>query len=242
MKGLVTIAVTMLSIWSSGSRADTPATHGMLLFGNQKSYASHLPMFHAPHDYQVIMEVSIGAFPHSIAHKKYNELKGTTDKIFTLEPLKMDLTKVLDGSITSFQADLYHGHFEKGGDNLGPVNVKVVHLIVGNKLNPQPAALSMEKYVVFGSSGEYFAAHAIEGKPSFDAIVTVKQPYTISAKVCTGRACPPPVKVPIADVELPIILSGPTALPGESTLLGDFGGVMTSVQKVNYLEQDELAH
>lgn len=29
------------------------SVHGMLIFGKEKIYASHLPMFHPPHDYQV---------------------------------------------------------------------------------------------------------------------------------------------------------------------------------------------
>jgi hypothetical protein len=39
--------------------ADTPATHGMLLFGTKDIWLSHLPMFHKPHDYQVIMSVTL---------------------------------------------------------------------------------------------------------------------------------------------------------------------------------------
>ncbi len=33
------------------------ATHGMLVFGEQPIYVSHLPMFHPPHNFQVLAEV-----------------------------------------------------------------------------------------------------------------------------------------------------------------------------------------
>ncbi|WP_373990514.1 hypothetical protein [Duganella sp. BuS-21] len=38
----------------------THGEHGMVLFGGKKGlYASHLPMFHAPHDYQVILQLHV---------------------------------------------------------------------------------------------------------------------------------------------------------------------------------------
>lgn len=36
---------------------DKPNTHGMLLMGMEIVYAEHLPMFHQPHDYQIILEL-----------------------------------------------------------------------------------------------------------------------------------------------------------------------------------------
>ncbi len=35
------------------------ANHGMLLFGEQAAYLSHLPMFGSPHNYQAIFEVTL---------------------------------------------------------------------------------------------------------------------------------------------------------------------------------------
>ena len=40
---------------------DPPAIHGMLMVGTQTIFLSHLPMFHRPHDYQVILEVGLQA-------------------------------------------------------------------------------------------------------------------------------------------------------------------------------------
>src|SRR5215212_3920941 len=37
---------------------ERPAFHGMVLFGEQTAYLSHLPMFMSPHDYQAIFEVT----------------------------------------------------------------------------------------------------------------------------------------------------------------------------------------
>jgi hypothetical protein len=38
---------------------EKPTFHGMVLFGEQTAYLSHLPMFMAPHDYQAIFEVTL---------------------------------------------------------------------------------------------------------------------------------------------------------------------------------------
>jgi len=42
-----------------GMAVDRPAVHGMLLVGTNALYVSHLPMFHAPHDYQALAEVAL---------------------------------------------------------------------------------------------------------------------------------------------------------------------------------------
>jgi hypothetical protein len=38
-----------------------PAVHGMLMVGEARVLMSHLPMFHAPHDQQIILETSLSA-------------------------------------------------------------------------------------------------------------------------------------------------------------------------------------
>ncbi|MGE3974950.1 MAG: hypothetical protein AB7F59_10530 [Bdellovibrionales bacterium] len=64
MKFLKILAMT-LSL-SMTAQADPPSTHGMVVFGKNATYVSHLPMFHAPHDYQLVMKVSFsGACPKS---------------------------------------------------------------------------------------------------------------------------------------------------------------------------------
>ena len=40
-----------------GDHGDTTGIHGMLLFGEDILYLSHLPMFASPHNFQVLLEV-----------------------------------------------------------------------------------------------------------------------------------------------------------------------------------------
>src|SRR5215210_610404 len=72
--------------------------HGMLVFGGQRTedafrspvYASHLPMFMAPHDFQVILKVSgkaAGRYGDFVAHFGASE-------IYTFEPERFSIDEL----------------------------------------------------------------------------------------------------------------------------------------------------
>ena len=54
----------------TGPQSDHAAVHGMLMVGEDRSLMSHLPMFHSPHDYQLLLEVNLSA-PGSDPLKTY---------------------------------------------------------------------------------------------------------------------------------------------------------------------------
>jgi len=233
MKKLMSL-ILFATLWSVGSRADQPATHGMLVFGGQTTYLSHLPMFHAPHNYQVILQAHLSG----AAADSYNQLKTSVDDIFTIEPEKMDLTTVISGQKTEFSAKLFQGHFEKDGKLLGVVTVHVDKVITSAKLNPtgQPG----QDYLVFGANGEYFAAHMIAGQPTYDAITKVAQAK--SFPICHKRLCLDLDPVAVADSKLPITLgkSDANLLPNVNDELGLLY-TTTKIQKIIYVEQNDLS-
>jgi hypothetical protein len=200
-------------LWSSGSRADQPGVHGMLLFGNQSTYVSHLPMFHSPHDYQLLFKVSLRDYPGSKTVEVYKKSKKNTSEYFTLVPEIMDLSEIISGAKTIFSAEIYKGHFERGGQSLGLVQVHVEKLVFSKKLKAQDAEIK-NSYIVFGEAGEYFAAHIIQGQPSYDAILSVNQPFKLSKFPCRLRYCPETRMIP---------------------------GVLVDVKKVIYNEEGDLA-
>src|SRR4051812_9463415 len=70
----------LFSVLLSGATvyADTPSIHGMVVFGGEKdTYASHLPMFHSPHDRQVILKIALNNLPGSKALEKYTAAKSS---------------------------------------------------------------------------------------------------------------------------------------------------------------------
>lgn len=234
-------------IWGAVSHADMPSTHGMVVFGNKTIYASHLPMFHKPHDYQVILKVDFKNIESSQVVEAYEAQKDGGNQQFTLKPGMMDLTEVIDGKITSFPAQLFKGHFEKGGVNLGPVTVQIEKIVMSKKLDPQESKNG--EYLVFGESGEYFAAHLIKGLPSFDAILKVKQISHSGhpGQYCRTRWCPQPTETPVSDDLLPMTFhtflldEDQMKVPAPGSYLGSLS-YSTQVLKSIYVEKDELAH
>ncbi len=239
MKWINAVFIT-IALQASLARADMPSTHVMILFGKQATYASHLPMFHAPHDYQVIMKVHLSQYPRLPEPVDYYN-KSSGLELFTLVPAKMDLTKVISGEIKTFEAILYEGHFEKGGKDLGPVLVTVEKLILSAKLDPQ-AIEKAPQYLIFGEKGEYFATHIIKGMPSFDAVVKVSKPTTTMFLSCRTRVCADPIVSPIDDSKLPLTLGYQSS--EQKPIIGDLigGHISVSIEKLIHFELDELSH
>ncbi|MGI2175628.1 hypothetical protein [Shewanella ulleungensis] len=94
--------------------------HGMLLFGSQYGlFASHLPMFHQPHNAQVVYKLSF-ADPTIQAEviEGIRASANSNDPIWTIVPTTFDLS-LLDPkhpqNITQLTVDVVKGHFERGG-------------------------------------------------------------------------------------------------------------------------------
>jgi hypothetical protein len=239
------ISILMAIGFTNGLHADPPAVHGMLLFGNDSSYVSHLPMFHSPHDYQLLAKVQISDFPRAQTSQIYEQAKAEGEKLFTLVPKAMDLTKLIDGSIQEFSGVIYQGHFERGGKALGPIVVKIENLIIAQKLNAQTPPPAEESYLVFGTSGEYFAAHLIGGRPNFDYIVQTELPERLNQLQnprCTRLNCGPQLWQAINEVELPMVLASKLSKPLVGEILGDVEDVKTVVIEEIYHETGDLEH
>jgi|SRR5215213_1783431 len=118
---------------------ERPAFHGMVLFGEQTAYLSHLPMFMSPHDYQAIFEVTLskeGTDPlaaYMQDRRENPERPHPKSKMYGFEPIinladQDPLTDlfVLADLVTpadpqnphspplrsSFKGNIYRGHFE----------------------------------------------------------------------------------------------------------------------------------
>jgi hypothetical protein len=165
---------------------DIPAVHGMLFFGGQKLYVSHLPMYHAPHDYQAIAQVSIG--PEAQAAYLADQKAHPGQKLYTLAPEKFVLPEKMQAG-KKFHGVLFRGHFEKDGVAIEEVTVRLEKVILFQKLDPNATVPTTYQAIAFGSFGEVFLAHLIGGEPNFDQILPVslkssemvelleKQPY-----------------------------------------------------------------
>ena len=126
---------------------DPPSVHGMLLFGNDKIYLSHLPMFHSPHDYQAILEAELS----QSAKKIYLQAKKSnpSETVYTLVPEVFVLPEMVNNQKT-FKAKIFQGHFERGGTPITEsITVKVSEIVYFKKFDPNNSHPETVKIHIF---------------------------------------------------------------------------------------------
>lgn len=167
----------LLSAWSFSATAQTshhndkPAVHGMVIFGREKLYAYHLPMFHPPHNYQVIFQIQLDkeTMLGLVRDHQLNPEHAT----YTLEPEKFILPDMI-ANPQAFKANIYRGHFERGGVKVfSDVTVQIADVLYSNELNAMAERGETFKLLVFGNQKEQYAAHLLTNKPDFDQIIQV---------------------------------------------------------------------
>jgi hypothetical protein len=171
---------------SRGNAASqTVGVHGMLVAGGQRTgdslrsgvYASHLPMFMPPHDFQVIMAVT---GPAAARYGDFVAHFGSSD-IYTFRPEPFSITE-LDPSIgglalTSLRGSLFRGHYERGGSEIAnDISFEVEQVICFQHLSADaaPDAGGQLRYLCFGARDAAFLAHLITAPPDFDQILNVE--------------------------------------------------------------------
>lgn len=151
----------------------TFGSHGMALFGGQDGlYASHLPMFHAPHDYQVILQIHIAEPATDAALRKRLDGK---DALWTIDPEKFELNALAPDAKAprkEFTADLVQGHFERGGETrYRAAKVVIDKVLVFRQLDGKPHDAKFSRYMQIGSGAQRFLVKQIDTRPDFDHIV-----------------------------------------------------------------------
>jgi hypothetical protein len=154
----------------------TYGEHGMALFGGKDGlYTSHLPMFHAPHDYQVVLQVHVADARLDAALKR--RLDGKTT-LWTVAPEKFDLDRLSPGAaapLRQFKADLVLGHFEQGGKTQYSAATLVVDkVLLYRQLSPDEKKISTVTYVQVGNGNQRFLIKNIDSRPDFDHIVSYR--------------------------------------------------------------------
>jgi hypothetical protein len=151
---------------------DKASTHGMLIFGAEKIYASHLPLFHAPHNYQIILELELDDKTKQQFITDQQQHPEFT--AYTIEPERFVLPDKINNK-GSFKARLYRGHFERGGTKIADsAFIKIAAVIYFTKFNSAEARSATTDFILFGNSKEQFAVHRITNKPDFEQIIRAK--------------------------------------------------------------------
>ncbi len=149
--------------------------HGMVLFGGKEAlYASHLPMFHAPHDYQVILQIHL-AEPTLDAQLR-QRLDGK-HALWTIAPEQFELDRLAPHApapLQQFSADLVLGHFEQGGriEYAGAL-VVIDKVLLFRQLAPQASDSDNARYLQLGNARQRYLVKQIDSRPDFAHIVAI---------------------------------------------------------------------
>ncbi len=147
------LLVLSISVLSLQVHASDIAVHGMFVFGKNPIYLNHLSMFMAPHDEQAIFEATLddgGAYAQ------------VSSGLVTLVPEPMSLEKLITQP-HDFFADLYDGHFERGGHKIAThIRVHIVRVVHAHAIGAAKPAPD----IVFGDCH----AHYITRAPDYDEI------------------------------------------------------------------------
>ena len=156
----------------------------MLLFGSAALYASHLPMFHRPHDYQVLLELELSS-PARAAYAA-SQRDFPAEPVYTLDPEKFVLPDMV-AHPRPFRADVYRGHFERGGVRIANgAEVRIRRVVYYRHLQPAEAPAPRPAFVLLGGAQEQFMVHRIGGRPDYDQVLRLV-PTPATARLLSRR-------------------------------------------------------
>jgi hypothetical protein len=201
----------------------------MVLFGQEGQFLSHLPLYRAPHDWQMLLRVRLvadSAGDPLAALRQDRAARG--DTLYTIEPEDFSHSTLAEGMV--FRATLFRGHFERGGTPIvRGAAVQVEEVLYRRRLRPGDRDPRHPRYLLLRTPGRSFLVHRIGGAPDFDQIVMVSGWVGLE---------PEPTLVPVVDRH------GTGRLrPGQLLVLRKEGGAQEfplHVQREIYLETGDL--
>jgi hypothetical protein len=157
---------------------DSTGRHGMLLFGADPPYVSHLPMYECPHNVQFLGEAGLDPAALDVLRAD-REQHG--DGLYTFDPAIFPIAELEphDGvaARTSMRGTLVRGHFERGGTPIARkvrVDVRRVTWFSQLDADAKPGPGQTLSYLCFGGGDRVYLAHHLRERPSFDQVLTVR--------------------------------------------------------------------
>jgi len=155
--------------------------HNMFAFGRDAVFLSHLPMFMAPHDAQLILEVALEDANGSLQMVWSRERADHQDeRVYTMMPELFALSTLYTPNPparSSFTARFFRGHLERGGEaipELTDIDVRINTVVYAQRFDRAVAKPDDLTYLLFGQGDELFLAHALSRPPDFDQILSVR--------------------------------------------------------------------
>ena len=149
---------------------DYTGSHGMVLFAaNDSLLVSHLPLYRPPHDYQLVYEVTLPADTQDMVLTALQQ-----NKLLTLLPADFDLRRLINASTFTVSADIYQGHFERGGERwLSGIALTFSRQLYQRQLPDVDKPADNGSYAAFSHHGQMFLLHQIGSAPGYDHILKI---------------------------------------------------------------------
>lgn len=160
--------------------------HGMVLsMAGSKLIASHLPLYHKPHDAQLIYRVTVDVPAVNYMVKDA--------ELVTIKPERFNLQRLMHGESFTITADTYLGHFERGGMTTHPgIQVTFEEQLYYRPLTELAPSSSQRKYARIDlGGGAELLVHEIQAAPSFDHILLITDSVGCVLEFSTRTAVPP---------------------------------------------------
>lgn len=159
--------------------------HGMVLVSHSSTiYASHLPLYHKPHDVQLI---------YKLESKDLALLQMVRDgRLTTIKPQPFNLDQLIRGDKLVITADVYAGHFERGGmlvyENMTLNFSKQLYV---RKLTDIAESSTQQEYDAISLSKNYkIYVHRIQQAPSYDQLIHIDVEAGCLSRFKTSSAVP----------------------------------------------------
>jgi len=164
---------------------DYMGVHGMVLVTQGSSiYASHLPLYKKPHNVQLL---------YKLDNNDLAVLQTIRDsQLITIKPKPFNLQRLMRGEQMVIQADLYAGHFERGGmlvyENISLSFDKQMYVRTFDDI--KPSSTKQEYDVVKLRKNYRIYIHRIQQAPSFDHLLGVDLEAGCLTRFNTSSAVP----------------------------------------------------
>ena len=160
--------------------------HGMALFGTSSNiFASHMALYHKPHDAQIIYKVkSSNAALYQLV--KNNEL-------VTIKPEKFNLQRLMRAESLIVNADVYIGHFERDGMLVyESMPIELDEQVYFRELKDLKAASKQQEYdmVSYNRKNDRLLIHRIQQAPNFDHVLHIGLEAGCLTKFSTSKIIP----------------------------------------------------
>lgn len=153
---------------------NTTAVHGMVLFGDGPLYASHLGLYHHPHDRQIVMPVQFSTPEQAQAFEQW---RAQSDGLITLAPKPFPLADLHPAGTFPYtiSVDIYAGHFERGGKKqFSDVELQLDKPLVYRQLQAQGRRPERATFWQLPGTHSDFLIYQIGPRPDQDWILQIE--------------------------------------------------------------------